>query len=440
MLRSADASAARPPSSAPTMPASAQLAPTRRLERPGRPREPRSTSARRLSTRARSRSMRMRRPSSASTRRSTPATPAATTSAARMADPSDRAGATTPPPGLDAEDRLAGRFAGAESVVGAVPNGRHEGYRDIVVVGASAGGVQALDRLIEGFPPELPASVFVVMHLAAGGRSVLPSILSRIGTLPPTVPDEHQVPERGHIYVAPPDRHLLLVGQEVRLTGGPRENGHRPAIDPLFRSAARTYGPRVIAVVLSGTLDDGAAGARVVRDRGGGGTRDAPDRALYSDMPQNTLDVAGADSVLPASEIADKICELIDESLPEAFEPFEDPEEQEVNELIDAQLAVNGTATELACPECGGALWEREDGDLVRFGCRVGHVYSPESLVAEHGKALEQALWAALRGLEERADLYRRMARRAQVANRSSIERRFHNRSDSAERHATAVR
>src|SRR5262245_52364907 len=384
--------------------------------------------------------MRTRSWYSASTRRSTRTAAAMRTHAARMADSTHREEASSPPQGLDVEDRLAGRFAGAESAVGVAPTGRVGDYRDIVVIGASAGGVQALDQLVERLPPELPASVFVVLHLAAGGRSVLPSILARMGPLPAAVPGEQQVPERGHIYVAPPDRHLLLVGEEVRLTGGPRENGHRPAIDPLFRSAARTYGPRVIAVVLSGTLDDGAAGARVVRDRGGRVIVQHPDDALYSDMPQNTLDVAGADSVLPASEIADKICELIDESLPEAFEPFEDPEEQEVNELIDAQLAVNGTATELACPECGGALWEREDGDLVRFGCRVGHVYSPESLVAEHGKALEQALWAALRGLEERADLYRRMARRAQVANRSSIERRFHNRSDSAERHATAVR
>lgn len=357
-----------------------------------------------------------------------------------MADTSSRGQGQTPPDGLDVEDSHASRFAGAEGAVGVAPTGRKETYRDFVVIGASAGGVQALDQLVERLPPELPAAVFVVLHLAAGGRSVLPSILERMGPLPAAAPHERQIPERGHIYVAPPDRHMLLVGEEVRLTGGPRENGHRPAIDPLFRSAARTYGPRVIAVVLSGTLDDGAAGARVVRDRGGTVIVQHPDDALYGDMPENTLTVAGADATLPASQIAEKLCELIEEPLPESFQPAEDVEEQETNELIDAQLAVHGTATELACPDCGGALWEREDGGLVRFGCRVGHVYSPESLMAEHGKALEQALWAALRGLEERADLYRRMARRAQVANRSSIERRFHHRSDSAERHATAIR
>jgi two-component system, chemotaxis family, protein-glutamate methylesterase/glutaminase len=349
-------------------------------------------------------------------------------------------GPSTPPEGLDAEDQLAARFAGPEAGVGLAATERDGLYRDIVVIGASAGGVQALDRLVERLPRELPASVFVVLHLAAGGRSVLPSILGRIGTLPASVPAEQQRPDRGHIYVAPPDRHLLLVGQHVRLVGGPRENGHRPAIDPLFRSAARTYGPRVVAVVLSGTLDDGAAGARMVRDRGGFVIVQDPADALYPDMPQNTIDMAGADATLPVAGIAAKICELLEEPLPEDVQSVDDAEQLEVDELVDAQFAVNGTPTELACPDCGGALWEREEGDLVRFGCRVGHVYSPESMVAEHGKALEQALWAALRGLEERSDLYRRMARRAQVSGSASVERRFHNRSDSAERHATAIR
>src|SRR5262245_61159933 len=384
--------------------------------------------------------MRTRSWYSASTRRSTRTAAAMRTHAARMADSTHREEASSPPQGLDVEDRLAGRFAGAESAVGVAATGRVGDHRDIVVIGASAGGVQALDQLVERLPPELPASVFVVLHLAAGGRSVLPSILARMGPLPAAVPEEQQLPERGHIYVAPPDRHLLLVGEDVRLTGGPRENGHRPAIDPLFRSAARTYGPRVVAVVLSGTLDDGAAGARMVRDRGGFVIVQEPQDALYADMPQNTIDVAGADAVLPAAGIAAKICELVDEQLPDPPEEVVDPEQQEADELMDAQLAVNGTPTELACPDCGGALWEREDGDLVRFGCRVGHVYSPESLVAEHGKALEQALWAALRGLEERSDLYRRMARRSQLAGRATIERRFRHRSESAERHATAIR
>ena len=357
-----------------------------------------------------------------------------------MADREQRAALTGLPDGVDMQDPLARRFAGPDADVGARATEREGSYRDIVVIGASAGGVQTLDQVVERLPPELPASLFVVLHLASGGHSVLPTILTRAGRLPATVPGETERPERGRIYVAPPDRHMLLLGPDVRLTGGPRENGHRPAIDPLFRSAARTYGPRVIAVVLSGTLDDGSAGAGMVRDRGGFVIAQDPEDAVYPDMPRNCIESAGADAVLPSALIPDKICELLEEQLSEEAPPVEDLEQQEENELIEAQFAVNGSPTELACPDCGGALWERDEGDLVRFGCRVGHVYSPESLVAEHGKALEQALWAALRGLEERADLYRRMARRAQVSGRVTTERRFGARSEAAERHATAIR
>jgi two-component system, chemotaxis family, protein-glutamate methylesterase/glutaminase len=356
-----------------------------------------------------------------------------------MAERPERAEPADLPDGVDAEDPLARRFAGPDADLGVVRPERDGTYRDIVVIGASAGGVPALDAIIQRFPPELPASILVVLHLASGGNSLLSSILKRMGQLPAAVPDSRERLERGHIYVAPPDRHMLVLGNDVRLTGGPRENGHRPAVDPLFRSAARTYGPRVIAVVLSGTLDDGSAGAAMVRDRGGFVIVQDPEDAVYPDMPRNCLESAGADAVLPAAAIADKICELLEERLPDRSS-VDDLDEQEENELVDAQFAVNGSPTELACPDCGGALWERDEGDLVRFGCRVGHVYSPESLVAEHGKALEQALWAALRGLEERADLYRRMARRAQVAGRASTERRFRTRSEAAERHATAVR
>src|SRR4051794_41089388 len=157
----------------------------------------------------------------------------------------------------------------AEAAIREAPEEREDLYRDVIVVGASAGGVEALDRLVSGLPPEFPASIFVVLHLLASGRSLLDSILSRAGELPATAAVDGERFERGHIYVAPPDHHLLIRGLEIELSVGPRENGHRPAIDPLFRSAARAFGARVIAIVLSGSLDDGAAGARFVKERGG---------------------------------------------------------------------------------------------------------------------------------------------------------------------------
>jgi two-component system chemotaxis response regulator CheB len=343
------------------------------------------------------------------------------------------------PAGIDAEDSEAARFRGAEAFDQEELSSTTKDvvYRDIVVIGASAGGVEALDRLVRGLPPELPAAVLVVLHMPAGGRSVLPAILARAGGLPATAPQDGDRPDRGHIYVAPPDRHLLLVGQEMRLTGGPRENGHRPAIDPLFRSAARSYGQRVVAIVLSGNLDDGAAGSRLVKERGGTVLVQDPAEALYPDMPASAAAVTDVDAQIPIAEMAARICAVLEEPVPGDGEAEVSREEHEEEDLAAAELALDGQPTELSCPECGGPLWERNEGPLVRFACRVGHVFSPESLIEQHGKELERALWSAQRNLEERADLYRRMARRA--SGKSVLQKRFLDRSTNAERHAAAV-
>jgi two-component system chemotaxis response regulator CheB len=342
------------------------------------------------------------------------------------------------PAGIDAEDHEAARFRGAEAFdEETLPINKDVVYRDIVVVGASAGGVEALDRLVRGLPSELPAALLVVLHMPAGGRSVLPAILARAGGLPATVPQDGERPDRGHIYVAPPDRHLLLVGQKMRLTGGPRENGHRPAIDPLFRSAARSYGRRVVAIVLSGNLDDGAAGSRLVKERGGTVLVQDPADALYPDMPASAAAVTDVDASAPIAEMAARICAVLDHPVPADGGAEVTREEREEEDLAAAELALDGQPTELSCPECGGPLWERSEGPLVRFACRVGHVFSPESLIEQHGKELERALWSAQRNLEERADLYRRMARR--TSGKSVLQKRFLDRSLSAEQHAAAV-
>jgi two-component system chemotaxis response regulator CheB len=350
-------------------------------------------------------------------------------------DPTERDDAAGVAPA--AEDPLAARYRGAElNEVDVVPTAEIA-YRDIVVVGASAGGVEALTRLATRLPLELPAAVFAVLHISSAGGSVLPQILRRAGRLPAAVPEDCERVERGHLYVAPPDRHLVLVGQRIRLTGGPRENGHRPAIDPLFRSAARAYGARVIAVVLSGTLDDGAAGARMVKERGGLVLVQDPDDALYGDMPANTARVTHVDGAYAVEQLADRICELVEEPI-DWEEDMTEREERERVELDAAEVALGGTPSELSCPDCGGTLWERNEGPLVRFACRVGHVYSPESLIEGHSEELERALWSALRSLEERGDLYRRLARRNDSS--SSLNRRFESRARSADAHATAIR
>ena len=275
-----------------------------------------------------------------------------------------------------------------------------------------------------------------MLHVQPTARSMLPAILSRAGPLPAVPPIDGQSPERGHVYVAPPDRHLLVTGTTMRLTAGPRENGHRPAIDPLFRSVARAYGARTIGVILSGNLDDGAAGARLVKARGGLVLVQHPDEAPYPEMPVHTSAVTDVDACLPARELAAKICERLKE--PVQMSDDEPGQEREAEDLADAEFAVGGRPSELACPDCGGPLRERDEGPLVRFTCRMGHVYSPDSLIAEHGKELERALWAALRSLEERGDLYRRMSRRSRDA--SPVQHRFDDRFEAAEEHASALR
>ncbi len=306
-------------------------------------------------------------------------------------------------------------------------------YRDVIVVGASAGGVEALERLVRGFPPELPASVFVVLHMLSTGRSMLDSILSRAGSLPATVAVDAERFDRGHVYVAPPDHHLLIRGGHIQLSLGPRENGHRPAIDPLFRSAARSLGPRVVAVVLSGALDDGAAGARFVKERGGAAVVQDPSDAIYPAMPTNALAATEADRVVPVADMAEGLCRLLEEPLERGLEE----EAESLWSADDLEERAEGDPSGLTCPDCGGALWQRAEGRLIRFACRTGHAFSPESLMQEQSKSLETAMWSALRSLEERADLFRRMARRA---GRQRTAQRFESRARAVERHAGVIR
>ena len=197
------------------------------------------------------------------------------------------------------------------------PYPQHVAQRDIVVIGASAGGVEALTTLFSGLPLELPAAVFVVLHVMPGGTSVLPRILSRAGSLPVSAAVDGQPIERGRAYVAPPDHHMLILDGEVRLTSGPRENGHRPAVDPLFRSAARAHGRKVIGAVLSGALDDGTAGLRMISEADGLALVQDPASALYPSMPDAALDYTPAARAVPIEELADAICQAIGDPLGE---------------------------------------------------------------------------------------------------------------------------
>ena len=289
-------------------------------------------------------------------------------------------------------------------------------HRDVVAVGASAGGVEALRALVAGLPPDFPGAVLVVLHVPRDAASALPAILDRAGPLPARPARDGDELRRGHIYIAPADRHLLILDGRLRLSRGPTENGHRPAIDPLFRSAARAYGHRVVGVVLSGSRDDGAAGLAAIAAHGGATVVQDPLDALFPSMPAAAMVRTTPDHVVPAAKLGGLLGEITAMSLPDP-----EPGDVQPDPQLDSEVAMSdfaGLTTEdlpaapagYGCPSCGGSLYELGHEPLPRFRCRVGHAWSPDSLLGEQALATEGALWMALRALEEKAALSRRIA------------------------------
>jgi two-component system chemotaxis response regulator CheB len=317
--------------------------------------------------------------------------------------------------------------------------------RDVVVVGASAGGVEALRELVAGLPEDFAATLLVVLHIPPTGPSALPQILDRAGRLPARHAREGDPLARGRILVAPPDQHMIVYDGAVTLSRGPKENGHRPAVDVLFRSAARTLGPRVVGVVLSGALDDGAAGMVAVNLTGGVCVVQDPEEALHASMPRSAMAAGGVHHVLPVAKIPDQLAGLVKQEASEdtAFES----ELMEVEAaMADLDLeALNspdrpGKPSGFSCPDCHGSLFEISEGGLVRFRCRVGHAWSPGSLVAQQSSSHETALWVALRSLEEKAALTRDLGERAIEQGHRLTGGAFSRQADEALRGAALVR
>jgi two-component system, chemotaxis family, protein-glutamate methylesterase/glutaminase len=315
---------------------------------------------------------------------------------------------------------------------------------DVVVVGASAGGVEALTDLAASLPDDLSAAVVVVLHLPPTGTSALPEILRRHGPLPAAHVKDGEPIQPGRVYVAPPDHHVLLRTGHLRLSRGPRENGHRPAIDPLFRSAAREYATGVIGLVLSGTLDDGTAGLLAIKSRGGVAIVQDPTDALYPGMPSSALEHVQVDHVVVAASMGKLLVRLIADLAepPPAPAPTEMRVEVEMEgfslEAIEGDHP--GRPSGFSCPDCNGVLWQIKDGGLERYRCRVGHAWSPESLLTQQSEALEAALWVALRSLEERAALARRLAEPARRRGHSITATRFEEQAAEAQQAARLVR
>jgi two-component system chemotaxis response regulator CheB len=315
---------------------------------------------------------------------------------------------------------------------------------DLVVIGASAGGVEAISAVVAELPRDLRAAVLVVLHVSRG-RSVLPEILARAGRLPAIHPKDGEPIRYGRVYVAPPDHHLVIDGNLLRVVHGPTENGVRPAVDPLFRSAARHFSERVIGVVLSGALDDGTAGLGAIKQAGGVAIVQDPDEAFAPGMPRSARAYVDVDHVLPLREIGPMITSLVRErAAPSGVQPgeFLRPMEPDLAEMPVALTPEDrpGKLSVFSCPECHGTLWEEDQDGLFRFRCRVGHVYSADSMLAAQTDSVDRALWAALRSLEERAALTRKLAGRARARQQKFVAQAFDQRAEAAETHAAVVR
>jgi two-component system, chemotaxis family, protein-glutamate methylesterase/glutaminase len=318
--------------------------------------------------------------------------------------------------------------------------GQSSVHRDVVVIGGSAGAVQALDTVVRGLPSDFPAAVLIVVHSGPSSPALLPEILSRAGPLPARFADTGTPIEPGRILVAPADHHMLATRRGIVLTRGARENHHRPAVDPLFRSAAATFGTRVVGVILSGNLDDGTAGLSAVQRCGGLTVVQDENDAPYPSMPASARANVSIDHTAPAAAIARLLVRATGEPAghEQATRPalVEAEAAMEEGQIDDADLLDRvGERTMLSCPECQGALWELQD-DVLRFRCHVGHAYNRASLDLLKARELEDALWAAIRGFGESAHIAEKIARRQSGPDAE----RFQARARAAREHAALLR
>ncbi|HEX2544849.1 MAG TPA: chemotaxis protein CheB [Ramlibacter sp.] len=286
-------------------------------------------------------------------------------------------------------------------------------FDHLVVIGASAGGVTALLEISEGLPRFFGAPVCIVQHIGSNA-SLLPELLRYKGPNHAMHAEDGQRLATGTLHIAPPDQHMLVQGEVLHVRRGPKENHARPAIDPLFRSAAAAHGPRVIGVVLTGQMDDGTAGLKAIKECGGITIVQDPTTALESSMPRSALANVDVDYCVPLAEIAPLLVRLVGERSPAPAEGVPEHVQREVsiNQGEGTVEKLEGIATPslLTCPDCGGGLWEMKDQKPLRYRCHTGHAYGALSLQAAQKESAEHALWSTVRALREREILLRRLA------------------------------
>jgi two-component system chemotaxis response regulator CheB len=320
---------------------------------------------------------------------------------------------------------------------------------DIIVIGASAGGLKALGAIVGTLPNDIDAAIFIVQHLPADKPSILPKILADVGSLPASHASDGEPIQKGRIYVAPPDYHLLLNQGSMRVVHGPKENRFRPAIDALFRSAARAYGSRVVGVVLTGYLDDGTVGLQAVKKRGGVVIVQDPKEAEYPSMPRSVLRYVKVDRCLPLAEIPHLLVQLSKQPATEQ-EAYPMTEEIEIEsniaehqmttkELLENVEAI-GTRTTYTCPECNGSIWQVDNSEPLRFRCHTGHSFTADTFVAEQTQNLEKALWSATRIMEEKVMFLRQMSERMGNYNLPSAAAKYEDHAKSLDAEVSLIR
>jgi len=307
--------------------------------------------------------------------------------------------------------------------------------RDIVVIGASLGGVAALKRLAKALPADMPSALLAVQHLSPDFPSVLDFVLSQAGPLKAGFATDGGLIKAGNIYLAPPDRHLLVLDDHLQLSRGPRENRTRPAVDALFRSAAVAKGPRVIGVILTGLLDDGAAGMDAVKRCGGVTVVQDPKDAEHPGMPKSVLNSGiEVDYCLPLDEIAPLLVRLARTEAPQVSTVPQylkiEVDMLQKGYMDPGLIGRNGSPSSFVCPECGGSLYQIEHGKTLRYRCRIGHAYSAKALMADQAEAVEKALVVAARSLDERSKLFARMAKDMAGRKHETMAREYQKQSE----------
>lgn len=323
--------------------------------------------------------------------------------------------------------------------------------RDIIVIGASAGGFEALKKLVRGLPGDLQASIFIVWHMSPFVKGFLPDVLNRENTLQAAHAIDRERIQKRRIYVAPPDHHLLVEPNHVRITKGPKENRFRPAVDPLFRSAAYSYNWRVIGVVLSGSLDDGTAGLWNIKHHGGLAVVQDPNDAEVRSMPENAMREVEVDYSVPVSEMGDLLARLVNETAAAAEEVPEVFIEENKLTQVEIRIAAEGNAfeagimnfgelTPYTCPECQGVLTRLKDGKRARFRCHTGHAFSADSLLANVTGHIEERLWSVIRGIEESIRLLNHLGNHYTETNQPAMAALYFKKGHEAEARAKLVR